>query len=491
MKIVLFGLNGSYSHTCLALRCLRGALEKDGWKTELVEANLRDRRDEVLQSLYSEKADLYGFSCYIWNITEMTAIAADLKALLPDAAIIFGGPEVSFGTERFENSDFVDAVVCGEGESVISDICRMVERGEALPKIIYAKKAEVMADEGILYRDGDYKSGEMLYYESSRGCPYNCSYCLSSAESGVRAKSVEQTLADLLEFERLKKDIKVIKFVDRTFNCDRGRANRIWAALADPRYTKNYHFEICASLLDEESFKVLSSLPAGKVQLEIGLQSTNPDTLAEVSRHLDSAQVIAATKRLHGMGNMHIHLDLIAGLPYEDYESFKRSFNDAYFCCDMLQLGFLKLLYGTKLRRDAEKYGIVYSKTPPYAVLKTSHISRDELYKLSQIADLLDRFYSSGKFALCLDFAVRRAKSPFDFYEGLYDYMTKTEGRGVRKLSQTDAFRVLYGYVRCFLGEDESAQFEELMHKDFSAHEARRLPLSVINCERRKNNDGK
>ena len=478
MKILLFALNGSYSHTCLAVRCLRNALQKNGYTPLIFEANLRDRRDEVLQTLFEARADVYGFSCYIWNIGEMLAIAADLKALLPETKIIFGGPEASFDTERF--ASVADTTVCGEGESVISELCAKIERGETIPKTVVAPKASVMADEGIFYRDGDYKSGEMLYYESSRGCPYNCSYCLSSAEQGVRAKSVEQTLCDLLEFEKLNEDIKVIKFVDRTFNCDRKRANAIWRALADERYTKKYHFEICASLLDEESFEVLSGLPKGKVQLEIGLQSTNEKTLAEVSRHIDSKQVIAATDRLHKMGNMHIHLDLIAGLPYEGYESFKRSFNDAYFCCDMLQLGFLKLLHGTKLRENAEKYGIVYSKNPPYTVLQTADISREELYKLSQISDLLDRYYSSGKFAGCIEFAVKTAKSPFDFYEGLCDYINQNDGRGVRKLSQTDAFRTLYGYVRSFMNESDAERFENLMHIDFSTHEARRMPLSVI-----------
>ena len=480
MKIVLFGMNGSYSHTCLALRCLRTSLEKAGYLPEIVEANLRDRRDEVLQRLYEKRADVYGFSCYIWNINEMKAIAAGLKALLPASIIVFGGPEVSYENEWVKDLDFIDTVVCGEGERAICEICAALEKGEPLPPLFSGEKGEVMGDEGILYRDGDYNSGEMLYYESSRGCPYNCAYCLSSAEQGVRKKSVEQTLADLLEFEKLKKDIKIIKFVDRTFNCDRARANKIWEALIDERYTKNYHFEICASLLDEESFEILSRLPVGKVQLEIGLQSTNKTTLSEVSRHIDSAQVINAVKRLRELGNMHIHLDLIAGLPYENYESFKRSFNDAYFCCDMLQLGFLKLLRGTALRRNAEKYGIVYSPEPPYAVLQTADISRDELYRLSQIADLLDRYYSSGKFSLCLDFAVKKAKSPFGFYDGLLDYMTETEKVGVRKLSQTDAFRTLYGYVCTYLDNEGKESFEELMHKDFAAHEARRMPLSVL-----------
>jgi hypothetical protein len=180
------------------------------------------------------------------------------------------------------------------------------------------------------------------------------------------------------------------------------------------------------------------------------------------------------------MGNIHVHLDLIAGLPYEDYNSFKRSFNDAYFCADMLQLGFLKLLHGTRLRTNAKKYGIVYSSTPPYTVLQTADISRDELYRLGRIASLLDRYYSSAKFELCLGFAVKKAESPFDFYDGLLDYIDKNDGRDIHKLSQTDAFRALYGYVKTFLGATDAEEFEALMHRDFSAHETRKLPLSVI-----------
>ena len=180
------------------------------------------------------------------------------------------------------------------------------------------------------------------------------------------------------------------------------------------------------------------------------------------------------------MGNMHIHLDLIAGLPFEDYESFKKSFNDAYFCCDMLQLGFLKLLHGTTLRRDAEKYGMVYMSKPPYTVLATADMSRDELYRLSQIADLLDRYYSSGSFARCLAVGIAAAPSPFDFYDGLLSYLEATDGRSVRKLSQTDAFRVLYGYVATFLDATALAAFEDAMHADFSAREARKLPYSVV-----------
>ena len=485
MKIVLFAMNGSYSHTNLAVRCLRAALEKGGFSPVIIEANLRDRRDEVLQRLYAESADVYGFSCYIWNITEMLSLAEDLSALLPRARMVFGGPEVSFDTERFDDMKFIHHIICGEGERVIVSLCRALEAGNQSERILHGELAP-MDDGGILYRDGDYEAGDMLYYESSRGCPYACAYCLSSVERGIRAKSVERTLTELLEFERLEKNIKVIKFVDRTFNFDVRRANAIWDALADERYSKKYHFEICASLLDEDSYRVLSKLPRGKVQLEIGLQSTNPHTLAAVSRHIEPTRVIAATERLHKMGNIHVPLDLIAGLPHEDYESFKCSFNDAYDCCDILQLGFLKLLHGTALRKNAAEFGCVFSAKPPYTVLATDCLGRDELYRLSQISDLLDRYYSSGKFKACLSFAVGRAKKTFDFYEGLLAYLMEHEGRGIRKLSQTDAFRVLYGYVKTFLDEADAARFETLMHEDFAAHEARKLPLSVVRATHEK-----
>ncbi len=480
MRVVLFALNGSYAHTCLALRCLRRPLQAAGFEVLLVERTLRDRRDEILQALYEVRADIYSFSCYIWNIEETLSLAEDLSALLPKARILFGGPEVSFDTERFLSCDFVDGFVCGEGEEAIVELCEKLRNGEEIPRVFRGKTPDVMRDEGILYHDGDYKAGEMLYYESSRGCPYRCAYCLSSVGGPLRSKPAEFVISDMETFEQLSSDIKVIKFVDRTFNFDVERANAIWRALLDDKFTKNYHFEICASLLNEESFAIFERFPKEKIQLEIGLQSTNPETLAAVARHLSPERVIEATRKIHGMGNIHVHLDLIAGLPYEGYARFAQSFNDAYFCSDMLQLGFLKLLHGTALRRDAEKYGYVSMAKAPYTVLETKWLSRDELYRLSRISDLLDRFYSSGRFSLSLDLAVRHALSPFAFYEGLLDYISVADGREVRKLSQTDAFRVFYGYAASFLEKDALVEFEKKLHADYAAHEARKMPRSVI-----------
>lgn len=474
MKVVLFGLNGSYSHTCLALRCLRAPLERAGYAVSLCEYNLKDMNSHILSRLVSERGDVYSFSCYIWNISSMLDIAADLKALLPEAKIVFGGPEASFDTPRFD-VDFIDHVVRGEGEDAIVRICNAVKEGRPLPKIIEGGLPDVMQDEGILYRDGDYAGGTMLYYESSRGCPYKCAYCLSSATDGVRAKSVEQTLKDLRAFESLDTNIKIIKFVDRTFNFNVKRANEIWRALLSDEFTKNYHFEICANLLNEESFEIFSKMPRGKIQLEIGLQSTNEETLSTVSRHLDAKRIIEAAQRVKEMGNIHVHLDLIAGLPHEDMASFRKSFDEAYFACDMLQLGFLKLLYGTKLREKAEEYGYVATKKAPYTVLKSNWMSFEELTLLGEISDILDRYREGGGFEACLEYALGDVESPFDFYRGLHSFIAERDGRSIRKISQNDAYALLYQYISINFS-DKEGEFSRLLHEDYARKQVRKPP---------------
>ncbi len=474
MKVVLFGLNGSYSHTCLALRCLRAPLEAAGYNATLCEYNLRDMNSTVLSALVREQADVYSFSCYIWNIASMLDIAADLKALLPDSKIVFGGPEVSFACERFDLG-FIDHIVRGEGEEVIVKLCDAIKNNEKIDRIIDGGRPDVMHDEGILYREGDFESGTMLYYESSRGCPYKCAYCLSSAYDGVRAKGVEQTLCDLRAFEKLDTQIKIIKFVDRTFNFNIKRANEIWHALLSDEFTKNYHFEICASLLNEESFEIFSQMPKGKIQLEIGLQSTNEATLNIISRHLDAQKIIDAASRVKKMGNIHVHLDLIAGLPYEDMVSFRKSFDDAYFACDMLQLGFLKLLYGTEMRNKADEYGFIASKKAPYTVLKSNWMSFEDLSLLTEIADILDRYREGGGFESSLEYALKGVESPFDFYLGLRNFITERDGRNIRKISQNDAYALLYQYIASAYPEKEE-ELSRLLHEDYAKKQVRKMP---------------
>lgn len=475
MKIVLFTLNGSWAHTSLSLRCLRPPLERDGHEVLLIEHTLRDRTGHVLEQLYAAGADVYGFSCYIWNLTPLLELAEALHELLPDAAIVLGGPEVSYDTQRFASLPYIRSIVCGEGEEAFATLCNALERGERVDRVIVADPPCVMRNEGILYRNGE-AQGRILYYESSRGCPYRCAYCLSSATEGVRAKSVAQTLCDLEAFEHLDGDCKIVKFVDRTFNANVKRANAIWQALLDVRFTKHYHFEVCASLLNEESFQILSQFPKGKIQLEFGLQSTHLPTLAASSRHVDPTEVLTAVRRVHAMGNIHVHLDLIAGLPFESYRRFAQSFDDAYGSCDLLQLGFLKLLHGTELCRRKEEYGYKCLPYPPYTVLESHWISYEELQRLSHIAEVLERFLESGRFVHVLHLLTPHMASPFAFWEGLTAYLRAVDPRPLQKLSQPDVFLYLLGYIKKTFPDLSENAVKERLAADFAQHEHKNPP---------------
>ena len=474
MKVVLLGLNGSFSHSNLAIRCLRDPLESAGFEVVLIEHTLRDRTSHILEHLYHENADVYGFSCYIWNIEPMLALAQTLKRLLPKSRIVLGGPEVSYGLERFDDADWIDAIVRGEGERAMLSLCQAIKEGRDHLRIL-GDDSVTFADVGMHYRESE-ETGGILYYESSRGCPYSCAYCLSSATHGVRFKSVDQTLDELLTFEKLSTNCKVIKFVDRTFNADVRRANAIWKALLDEKYTKSYHFEICATLLNEESFNILSLFPEGKVQLEIGLQSTNPKTLAASSRHIDAQKVIDAARRIRSVGNVHVHLDLIAGLPYEDYASFAKSFNDAYGSSDMLQLGFLKLLHGTELRKRADEYEYRYLPTPPYTVLQSKWISYEEMQRLEHIAEVLDRYLESGRFTHALWYVTPLMPSPFAFWEGLSLHLKEHDVRPLQRISQPDAFRYFLEYVKEGIEGVDAVKLKEMLATDFMQHEHKNPP---------------
>jgi len=470
MKVVLCALNASWAHTNPAIRCLREPLERAGFETVLCEFTLKDRSAHVLERLYRERAEVYGFSCYIWNLPQMLSLARSLGRLLPNSRILLGGPEVSHATERFDGYGEISGIICGEGEDAITEVCCAIREGRSFPRIIRGGKPNVMKDEGILYRSGE-KTGGILYYESSRGCPFSCAYCLSSATKGVRMKTVEQAVADLEAFEALDCQCHTVKFVDRTFNADPDRANRIWEALLSERFTKRYHFEVCAALLNEASYRILARFPKGKLRLEIGLQSTNPETLRAVSRHIRPAAVIEAVQRIHEMGNIYVHLDLIAGLPYEGYERFKQSFDQAYGCCDLLQLGFLKLLYGTELRQKAEEYGYVCLSEPPYTVLQSNWMTFSELSRLTHIAEVLERYSESGRFCHTLAAVMPLQTSPFAFWEGLCVFLEKRDSRPLQKLSQLDVYRYFLEYLTEKAEGVDMDMAKELLSVDFTASE--------------------
>lgn len=475
MKTVLFALNGSYSHTSLAVRAIGASLQKHGVETVIIEKNLSDTHHAVLHELYLTDADVYGFSAYIWNITEMLRFAAELREIRPRAVIVFGGPEVSFMDESFFTlHPYIDHIIAGEGEDAFPQFCVKLARGETPPKITMAMPFADFCESGIYYGEIGAEPHGLVYYESVRGCPFSCAYCLSSRGDGIRAKTAEKALADLLAFEQFD-DIRTVKLVDRTFNFDRERAKTIWRALLGEKYTNEYHFEVSAALLDEESFRILEAAPKGKFRLEIGVQSTNPETIRAVARALDTEKTLAALKRLSKKGNLHVHADLIAGLPHEDYESFGRSFDDVYGACDVLQLGFLKLLHGSAMRRDAAKYGIRFSPVPPYQVLRTDMLSFEDIMRLEAIDALNDRFSGSGKFANTFPFLPLESGSAFQFFEGLSAFLTERfHCKEIKRLPQTEAFRLVYEYaVSVGLPEKET---RERLALDFLLGETRRLP---------------
>lgn len=417
MKITLFALNSSFTHTNLAIRYLASSLDDAGFCCNLCEYNLNDDHGRVLYDLVNQSSDIYAFSVYIWNRNEMLKCARELKMLKPDSFIIFGGPEVSFESDVFfSEHPYIDTVITGEGEGIITEICSDINRYKG--KIIAGNCSERFLNEGILY-DMYPADGNILYYESTRGCPHRCSYCLSAISGGVRAKSTEKTLEDLRAFEKLENKPKIIKFIDRTFNYDINRAKKIWKALLKDEFTLNYHFEIAADKLDEEAFDILSKMPAGKIQFEAGIQSTHDKTLEAVKRKTDPHKVIENLKRLRKQCNIHIHADLIAGLPFESLEDFKISFNEAIGCCHKLQLGFLKLLKGSMLRYEADEFGYIYENDPPYKVLSNKYISYNELHELELIAATLERFYSKDNFRNTVDYIIKVCPSPFEFFKEL------------------------------------------------------------------------
>lgn len=471
MKILLFALNSSYVHTNLAVRSIADALKGNSCTVQILERNLKDRRDSVLRELYDANADIYGFSAYVWNITELLSYASAIKQLRPNSTIVFGGPEVSFENDTFfEKHPYIDKLILGEGENAWIDLAHC-KAGE---KIICGSKYDGFFAQKSLYSTLP-PVGRIAYYESSRGCPYKCAFCLSSLTDGVRAKTVESTLNDLRDFQKLHDDIKIIKFVDRTFNYDRDRAYQIWKELLSDEFTLSYHFEICASLLRECDFELLKQFPKGKIQLEIGIQSTNDNTLKAISRTDNSASIISAAKRIHSFGNIHVHCDLIAGLPYECYQSFKKSFNDVYGSCDMLQLGFLKLLRGSSLRKEADKFGIVYETNPPYTVLKTNDITYEEISLLHDIAALLER-YTEGSFNNTFEYINSTIVSPFDFFEGLAMYLKHISPyASITSFSQNKAREILLSY--CDVCSDlHIDRVSSLMALDYYLTEVSSLP---------------
>ncbi|MHB1315927.1 MAG: B12-binding domain-containing radical SAM protein [Christensenellales bacterium] len=455
MKVILCAINAKYIHTNLAVRSLRAFCGE----ADIVEYTIGDPIEKIYLRLLEENAAVYGFSCYLWNIEIVKKLCELLKKSRPGCRIIVGGPEVSYEEDEILTWGTVDHIVLGEGEQAFDKLLACLREGKQAPGKMSCEPLD-MNSLPFPY-EGEQFDGRIIYYEASRGCPFHCRYCLSAGDK-LRFRDIEMVKRELAFF--VSKRIKQVKFVDRTFNADKDYARALFAYIISLGGKTNFHCEIAGHLLDEETMALLKTAPYGMFQFEIGVQTTNPDTLAQVRRQTDIAVLRDRVKQLKAYGNIHIHLDLIAGLPGEDLVSFKKSFNDTYEMePDMLQLGFLKLLKGSGLREDAKKSGITYASFAPYEVISTRSLSAEDLLLLKKCEKGLE-FYNAGRYPFALRYAASQVL-PFDFYTALGERLYKAKGA----LNQKEQMLALY---RCGLDANFSPDiWKEIIRYDYLRHE--------------------
>lgn len=450
-RILLCGINSRFNQTNPALRYLRNAITglNMDYTVELKEYNINQMPSDVIRDIISQPPDYILFSIYIWNITFIRTIIPEIRKIIPKTHLICGGPEVSFGnTAPFYHKNF-DYIIDGAGESAAAALFRgevpSVSGGGAV--VLRMEDYPVrLAELPFLYTPGELKSlnDKILYYESSRGCPYRCSYCLSSAQNGVEYRPLDLVTYELDRF--LENGVKIVKFVDRTFNIDEERAFAIWHhIIKNHNAVTTFHFEVKGELLTKKLIELLSTAPAGAIQIEIGIQSSNPDTLREVRRTFDGECVSASLSMLSK--SIHTHVDIIAGLPHENINSFAGTFNyAAALKPDMLQLGFLKVLGGTEMKRFADNNGgYIYSDYPPYEIWQTPDMSFDDISILKRIEELVDRYYNSGRYVSLFNTLAGRG-GLFEFFKALAEWIESSEDK-MRLYKPEDEGRFLYDYL--------------------------------------------
>lgn len=458
--LLLTAINAKYIHSNLAVYDLKAYTTEYADKVEVAEYTINQNQQDILQNIFEKKPEIIAFSCYIWNIDYVMSLAADLKKVLPGSVIMLGGPEVSFDAiSRLKKHEYIDIIIRGEGEKPLLSYLRWYYGGEGslaeIKGLVYRDKAgiyqndlnELMSmDEGIFpYQDIKELTNRIGYYETSRGCPFSCSYCLSSIEKKVRFRSLEKVKEELQFF--LNERVPQVKFVDRTFNGNHEHAFAIWEFIGEhDNGITNFHFEIAADLLREGDFELFKCFRPGLIQLEIGVQSTNKKTLEAVCRQTNLEKLRSAVAKVHQMGNIHQHLDLIAGLPYEDYESFRKSFDEVFAMKpDQLQLGFLKVLKGSHMKEAEQEYELKYSQKPPYEVFSTKWISFEQLIRLKVVEEMVETFYNSGQFSASLRMLLSNYDSPFECFDKLGQFYKKSELWG-RSSSRISRYNMLQEY---------------------------------------------
>lgn len=483
--ILLAAINAKYIHSNLAVYSLKAYAKKYQDQIGLAEYTINQNLDDILKGIYRDHPEVLCISCYIWNISYVKNLIREVHKVLPDTAIWLGGPEVSYDARKvLEEHPEVTGVMKGEGEVTFLELAGFYLEGIS----------ELAKIEGITYRDGDqiqenpwrgitdlstipfvYKDLEkfenrIIYYESSRGCPFSCSYCLSSIDKKLRFRDLELVKEELQFF--LDHNVPQVKFVDRTFNCKHDHAMAIWKYLiAHDNGITNFHFEVAADLLNEEEIALIRTMRPGMIQLEIGVQSTNPDTIREIHRKMDFAQVSEVVTRVQEGHNVHQHLDLIAGLPYEDYDSFGKSFCDVYqLRPQQLQLGFLKVLKGSFMYQAAPEYGCVCQSREPYEVLYTRWLPYDDVLRLKLVEEMVEVYYNSNQFGKTLRAIEKLFDNPFALYEALGAFYDK---KGYMDISHTRIrrYEILQEFLQEYVDEEQMDYYRQLMICDLYARE--------------------
>lgn len=480
-KVLLTAVNSQYIHSNLAVRYLKAYTKDIDLDISIKEFSINDRLERVFASIMDEKPDLVAFSCYIWNIEYVEKLSNLIKRVDTNIQILYGGPEVSYDSRNFLLNSAGDFVIEGEGEETLHEfflwkLKNSFKRKDCTIKGLYSKdvngeilyggKRELMDMNSVVfpYSADDDLSNKIVYYEFSRGCPFNCKYCLSSTIRGVRFLELERAKKEL-KFLSDKK-VKLVKFVDRTFNANPKFTIELWKYLSSLDTDTLFHFEISADILTDECLEVLNKAPKGRFQLEVGVQSTNDEVLKNVNRHVEFEDIKRKVLAIQKSNNIKQHLDLIAGLPGEDLTSFIKSFNEVYEVKpEELQLGFLKLLKGSPMRDEAENWGMAYSPYPPYEILKTKDISFEEIMLLKRVEAVFDKYYNSGKFSNILNYMVSKFEAPFEFYHELGEFFYK-KGYLNRNVSSSGYYKAFIEFNDEVLKEDDNI-LKEIIKYDY------------------------
>ncbi len=479
MKILLTTLNTKYVHTNIALKYLYETVKmKD---VTLKEFTINEPIGKVLREIIRENADIIAFSVYLWNVEEVLKLSENIKKINKNVKIILGGPEVTYQSEKILKENLaVDYVLIGEGEEEFPKLIEYIEKVgstdflEISEHVSYRTPTEIKIGKMAIVNDTNKiprianaivqnYDGRIVYIETVRGCPYNCSYCLSSTIKGIRQFEMERVKKELLILINAK--VKLVKFVDRTFNYDKKRAMEIWKFIIENNISTEFHFEISAHLIDDEMLEFLSTVPKNTFRLEIGVQSTNPDTIKAINRNTNFEIIKKVTKQIMQFQNITTHLDLIAGLPYENYERFKESFNDVYNLRPTeLQLGFLKLLSGCQITKEKELYQYEYTSYSPYEILSNQFITFEEIAKLKNVEEMVDVYYNSMRYKESLKYVEEKFATPYEMYYELSKY-AEENGYFERKISAEEWFDVLIKFYMQREYEDY-LEFREKLRQD-------------------------